>query len=202
MAGGRNKGVQLGIFDKADEVLDGGVIYRHGFIPLAEADTLYEAFSKLNWQQHAYRKTGLAPRMYVWMGIPYHSPRLTNKLAITEWTAEAKDVKERVERAARSTFDSLNFNLYRNERDSIALHADGEAEGLWSYPIASVSLGAVRRFGWRKNSNGSAWSIELGHGSLLIMPPGFQRDYVHCVPKQGNPCGARINLTFRHKGKP
>ena len=117
MVSEQNAGVQLGIFDKAAEVLDGGVVYRHSFIGRAEADSLYAAFSKLNWQQHSYRKTGLAPRMYVWMGIPHAPPRLANKLVLTDWTAEATRVKERVEEATRSTFDSLNFNLYRNERD-------------------------------------------------------------------------------------
>ena len=193
---------QLGIFDKGEQPLHGGVIYRHTFLARAEADKLFEAFLKLNWQQHRYRRTGPAPRMYVWMGIPYRSPNLENEVVVTDWTPEALRVKARVEEAASCTFDSLNFNLYRSEHDSIYWHPDGEAEGLWRYPIASVSLGAVRRFEWRKNKNGEIHAQALGHGSLLVMPPWFQRDYEHRVPKQDEPCGARINLTFRHKGRP
>jgi alkylated DNA repair dioxygenase AlkB len=202
MASEEHVGVQAGIFDKADQVLPGGVIYRHIFLEREEADKLFEAFLKLNWQRHVYRRSGPAPRMYVWMGIPYRSPNLENELTVTDWTPEALHVKARVEEALHCAFDSLNFNLYSNEHHSIGWHPDGEAEGLWSFPIASVSLGAVRRFEWRKNSNGETHALELGHGSLLIMPPWFQRDYVHRVPKQSKPCGARINLTFRHKGKP
>jgi alkylated DNA repair dioxygenase AlkB len=194
--------VQLGIFDEAEQELPGGVIYRPNFIDGAEGDELFKKFLTLNWQQHVYLKTGAAPRMYVWMGIPYHSPNLANDLVLTDWTLEAKRVRASVEEAAHSTFDSLNFNLYRNEHDSIYWHPDGEAEGLWRYPIASVSLGAVRKFEWRKNGNNAIYSQALGHGSLLIMPPWFQRDYKHCVPKQAKPCGRRINLTFRYKGKP
>lgn len=195
-------GIQPGIFDEGEEDLPGGVIYRPNFIGRAEADKLYEAFIKLNWQQHVYRRTGAAPRMYVWMGIPYHSPNLANELVLTDWTPEANCVKACVEEAAQCVFDSLNFNLYRNEHDSIYWHPDGEAEGLWSFPIASVSLGAARKFEWRKNGKGAIHSQILDHGSLLIMPPWFQRDYIHRVPKQGRTCGARINLTFRRKQKP
>jgi alkylated DNA repair dioxygenase AlkB len=108
--------------------------------------------------------------------------------------------QQHVEGAAHCIFDSLNFNLYRNERDSMGWHSDSEAEGLWDFPIASVSFGAERRFKWQKK-NGETTTQTLGHGSLLIMPAWFQRDYVHSVPKQTQPCGARVNLTFRQMGR-
>jgi alkylated DNA repair dioxygenase AlkB len=196
---------QLQFFEDAtSQVLPGGVAYYPNFIELAEADALFDAFSNLNWKQHVYLRTGTAPRMYVWMGIPYRSPNLANELVLSDWTDEAKRVKERVEGVTRCAFDSLNFNLYRNHRDSIARHSDGEAEGLWTFPIASVSFGAVRKFKWQKKqkkNDGPTYTQELGHGSLLVMPPWFQRDYSHEVPKQDKPCGPRINLTFRRKAR-
>jgi alkylated DNA repair dioxygenase AlkB len=181
-----------------DAVL-GGVRYVPDFIALKEADELLVALLRLNWNQHVYHATGKAPRLYVWMGVPYVSPNLASKNVVTEWTSEAKRTKERVEHATGCTFDSLNMNRYRNERDSIGWHADGEAEGRWDFPIASVSLGAIRKFQWKRKTDGMTASQPVEHGSLLIMPAGFQRDYLHQIPKQQRPCGERINLTFRRK---
>lgn len=37
----------------------------------------------------------------------------------------------------------------------------------------------------------------LQRGSLFIMPPGFQDEMLHRIPKHDRPCGWRISLTFR-----
>jgi alkylated DNA repair dioxygenase AlkB len=190
---------QSRLFDIGPSELTGGVIYYPDFIGLKEADELFAALMKLEWGQHVHLGTGPAPRRYAWMGVPYTSPNLVGKIVVTEWTSEALRVKALVEEKTGCTFDSLNLNLYRDHRDSIGLHSDGEQEGLWSFPIASVSLGAVRRFKWRRKKDGLTTTQELEHGSLLVMPPGFQRDYLHELPKQQKACGARINLTFRRK---
>jgi len=171
--------------------------YISDFIAPKEADEFLAAFLKLGWRQHIYLGSGKAPRLYVWMGVPYTSPNLASKNLVTEWTAEATEIKKRVEQAANCTFDSLNMNRYRDNRDSIGWHSDGQAEGRWDFPIASVSLGAVRKFHWRRKSDSETFIQPVEHGSLLIMPPGFQRDFLHQLPKQQTPCGERINLTFR-----
>lgn len=188
------------LFDATPCKLAGDVFYYPNFIDHADADEILSAFMKLKWRQHIYRgMSAPAPREYVWMGIPYTSPNLINKLVVNPWTPEAMRVKALVEEKTGCTFDSLNLNRYRYNRDSIGLHSDGEKEGLWSFPIASVSLGAERMFQWKNNKDGSTTRQLLGHGSLLVMPPGFQRDYKHELPKQRKECGPRINLTFRRK---
>ena len=109
-------------------------------------------------------------------------------------------------------FNSLNINLYRDSNDHIGWHSDGEEEGSWEFPIASVSLGAVRYFQTCPyNGNGKVkrkfhkhfgepdQPVALEHGSLVVMPAGSQEFYVHrlkmATKRQG--IGARINLTFR-----
>jgi len=193
---------QSRLFDADPTELAGGVVYYPDFIGLGEADKLFEALLKLEWRQHTYFNTGPAPRKYAWMGIPYTSPNLVGKIVVTPWTPKAERIKELVEKKVGCTFDSLNLNFYRDHRDSIGLHSDSEREGLWSFPIASVSLGAPRRFKWRNKKDLSTTTQLLEHGSLLVMPPGFQRDYLHELPKQQKACGPRINLTFRRKVAP
>jgi alkylated DNA repair dioxygenase AlkB len=78
-------------------------------------------------------------------------------------------------------------------------HSDDEPE-LGPQPvIASISLGAPRRFllKHRKEPTLRA-AIELPHGSLLVMSGDTQRLYRHALPRTARPLGPRINLTFRY----
>ena len=90
-------------------------------------------------------------------------------------------------------------NYYRNGQDSMGWHQDNEPE-LGEHPvIASVNLGATRRFQLRhkKRKDLTTVSIDLEHGSLLLMQGTTQEFWKHQVPKTAQPIGARINLTFR-----
>jgi alkylated DNA repair dioxygenase AlkB len=178
--------------------LESGLVYLADFFDRTKSAELFDAFLKLNWQPNPYRFTGQRPK-YVWMGIPTNSTRLMNKIIVTGWTPEALFVKQLVEDATEHLFDSLQFNLYRDERDALYWHFDGETEGLWTSPIASVSLGAERRFKCRSLRDGRSCTQVLAPGSLLVMPPGFQRDYRHSVLRQQRACERRINLTFTLK---
>lgn len=150
------------------------------------------------------------PRLYQWMGV---APTLYGERIIPiEWTPEALEVQRRLHAATGFLFNSLNINFYRNGNDHIGWHADGEEEGLWEFPIASVSLGAVRYFQtcpyggngklkrrFHKHFGTPDQPVALGHGSLVVMPAGSQEFFVHRLKKatkqQGK--GPRINLTFR-----
>ncbi len=174
-----------------------------------DVSSIYTKMSVLPWDRHSanmYGKKIDMPRFFVWMGIPplklYGAPVPT-----IEWTPEAIDVRERVQKATGVLYDSLNINMYRDENDYLGWHIDPEDEGRWDYPIASVTLGAERQFQMRqyiKNEGsskkvpvGDIHSITLGHGSLLLMPPGFQAGWLHRAPKSNKKCIRRINLTFR-----
>ena len=95
-------------------------------------------------------------------------------------------------------FNSVLANLYRDGRDRMGWHSDDERE-LGPRPvIASLSLGACRRFVLRhRREVSSKLAIELPHGSLLVMRGETQRHYRHALPATAKPVGPRINLTFR-----
>jgi alkylated DNA repair dioxygenase AlkB len=66
--------------------------------------------------------------------------------------------------------------------------------------IASISLGQERKFQMRPHSGGSITDFWLEHGSLLLMKPGCQENWIHQLPKTSRALKERINLTFRpHK---
>ena len=77
-------------------------------------------------------------------------------------------------------------------------HADDEPELGRDPVIASVSLGAPRRFCLRhRRQPDLKLDLELPHGSLLLMSGPLQHHWVHALPKTRRPVGERINLTFR-----
>ena len=62
------------------------------------------------------------------------------------WTPPLLELKRCAEAHAGQAFNSVLLNLYRDGRDSVSWHADNEP-GLGRNPvIASLSLGATRRF--------------------------------------------------------
>jgi alkylated DNA repair dioxygenase AlkB len=89
-------------------------------------------------------------------------------------------------------------NLYRHEKDSNGWHADNERELGRDPVIASVSFGEERKFQLKHNNNPEhKLTLNLTHGSLLLMKEGSQLNYKHQIPKDRQPKKERINLTFR-----
>jgi alkylated DNA repair dioxygenase AlkB len=98
-------------------------------------------------------------------------------------------LKAEIEAAAGSKCNSVLVNRYENEKDSGGWHADNEPEMSHEHPFASLRLGATRSFEMRKGK-GPVQTIELEHGSLLVMGPGMQREWRHQVSKAKNPCAS------------
>jgi alkylated DNA repair dioxygenase AlkB len=95
-------------------------------------------------------------------------------------------------------FNSVLANRYRNGRDYMGWHSDNES-ALGPRPvIASLSVGATRRFLLKHRQRSEAkLELELPHGSLLLMRGETQTHYRHALPRTARPVGERINLTFR-----
>nr|WP_283256113.1 alpha-ketoglutarate-dependent dioxygenase AlkB [Dyella humicola] len=171
----------------------------------AEADELFaDLLATIAWEIHRIRIYGReveSPRLSCWIGDPdatYVYSR--TRFEPHPWTPALTALRARVEEACATRFNSVLANLYRNGQDSMGWHSDNEPE-LGAQPvIASLSLGAERRFRLRaKRGEGKrqVHVVELGHGSLLRMAGDTQHLYVHDLPKTTSAVGPRINLTFR-----
>ena len=92
-----------------------------------------------------------------------------------------------------------HLNLYRSGRDGCGWHSDDEKELGENPVIASVSLGASRRFllRHRRCSDLPVHEVTLEHGSLLLMQGTTQKHWRHSVPRMRNQDSPRLNLTFR-----
>lgn len=156
-----------------------------------------------NWQQDSLNFGGkpvLIPRLQAWFG-DQQSHYGYSGLSMTPqpWTSLLRKLKEQIEKACDSEFNSVLLNYYRDGRDSVAWHSDDEKE-LGNEPvIASLSLGVSRRFELKHKTRRQLKSFcDLNNGSLLLMGKGVQRHWQHQVPKQTEVNEGRINLTFRH----
>lgn len=202
-------GQQVSLFDAPGsdpEVLidrDGDVrLYRNWWSP-ERADQLLTALrTELQWQQTHIRMHGKVipvPRLDVWYGDPGHSYRYSGvQFEPRPWTDTLKTIKCELERRMGLTFNSLLANLYRDGKDSVAWHSDDEPELGANPVIASLSLGAERRFSLRhKRREYETVRLDLSHGSLLLMSGETQHRWQHQLSKTARNPGPRINLTFR-----
>jgi alkylated DNA repair dioxygenase AlkB len=174
-------------------------------LPLAEPDTviLQRLIAEVPWRSEELVMWGrrmLQPRLTAWYGDAGARYAYSGiELAPLPWTPLLADLKARVEEVAGVTFNSVLINYYRDHRDSVGFHSDNEPE-LGERPvIASLSLGEERIFILRHKTARQLAPVRLRleSGSLLLMRGDTQRCWRHGVPKETQPCGPRVNLTFR-----
>jgi alkylated DNA repair dioxygenase AlkB len=168
-----------------------------------EADQQFSALrSRIDWQQEdilIFGERRRVPRLMAWHGDPgttyvysgtAHEP--------VPWTADLQRIRARAEALTGQFYNSVLLNLYRDGRDGMGWHADDEPELGRNPVIASVSLGATRRFCLRhRRRKDLKLDLLLPHGSLLCMSGATQHHWVHALPKTRRPVGERINLTLR-----
>lgn len=173
------------------------------FEPAEASELLQTLLAEIRWRQDSLWIAGReipVPRLQCWMGdagslYGYSGMRLKPE----PWTDPVRRIRDRVQALSGLQFNSVLLNLYRDGQDSVSWHADDETELGRDPVIASVSLGAVRRFEMKHKHDKSMEKrrIELPHGSLLIMGKGIQNKWMHQIPKQNSITEPRINLTFR-----
>ena len=95
-----------------------------------------------------------------------------------------------------TVFTNLSLGYYRDGRDSVAWHGDTTARDLPEAVVATVSLGAPRRFLLRPKEGGPSLALLLGWGDLLVMGGACQRRWRHAVPKVAA-AGPRIAVMYR-----
>ncbi len=168
-----------------------------------DADALLAALLATGpWEMHRIHLFGRdvdSPRLSCWIGDPqatytYSGTRFTPH----PWLEVLQPLRARLQRRLGVDFNSVLANLYRDGRDRMGWHSDNERE-LGAQPmIASVSLGATRRFMLKRRDGSSLkLALDLPHGSLLVMAGDTQAHYRHALPATAKSIGPRINLTFR-----
>lgn len=176
----------------------------HFYAP-AMADDLFQLLLEQTAWRHesilVWGKSHLQPRLTAWYADPgtrYSYSGITLKAQF--WTPTLLEIKHAISAATGHEFNSVLLNLYRDQHDSMGWHSDDEPELGRDPVIASLSLGATRSFRLKHKSRKEQknLTLDLSKGSLVLMAGGMQGHWQHAVPKQNQPIGARINLTFRN----
>ncbi|HZH44638.1 MAG TPA: alpha-ketoglutarate-dependent dioxygenase AlkB [Lysobacter sp.] len=178
--------------------------YRPDWLDPAAAAGLFEALrAAVPWEQHRIRLFGrehAAPRLSCWIGDADAVYRYSGSRFLPRpWLPELAALRARLQAELAVPFNSVLANLYRDGKDAMGWHSDDEPELGPAPVIASVSLGAPRRFLLRHRRDPTRRrALLLEPGSLLVMAGASQRDWKHALPRTARPVGARINLTFRN----
>ncbi len=182
---------------------DGEVIFFPGLFYLEESDYyLKSLLEEIAWNQEPiiiFGKKIMQPRLTAWYGEAgkeYSYSGIT--MRPHGWTTSLVEIKKRIEAISLFHFNSALLNQYRDEKDSVGWHRDNEKELGPNPVIGSVSFGSTRIFQLRhyKEKNLKK-SLELTHGSFLLMRGQTQHCWEHRIPKRKQSAGTRINITFR-----
>lgn len=193
-----------GLADRSENLLpfDGVVNYLG---PVAEpkfADRWFHLlYEKAAWQHDhviIYGREIVTKRRNAWYGddgLRYKYSGI-ERVALP-WFAELAEIKEVVEKVVGESFNSCLLNLYDNGKQGMSWHSDDESDLVVGGTIASLSLGAERRFLFKHRQTKDKVELMLASGSLLLMKGDVQKHWLHSLPVSTKITAPRINLTFR-----
>lgn len=169
--------------------------------PGQSAEYLAALLETIEWQHDEalmFGKRIITKRKVAWYGDQNfgYTYSKTTKFALP-WTAELLALKQLVERTSGLSYNSCLLNLYHNGEEGMGWHSDDERSLTRDSSIASVSLGAERKFELRHKVSAEKVAVFLENGSLLVMKGATQRNWLHAMPKAARILTARVNLTFR-----
>lgn len=181
---------------------DSEVLYYGKILTQASADIIYHRlFESIGWQRdqvEIFGKRIVTRRKVAWYGDqPYrYTYSKTTKHALS-WTPELLSLKHLTEAKVGVGFNSCLLNLYHNGSEGMSWHCDDEKDLQKHAAIASLSLGAERKFSFKHKQSKEKVSLLLQHGSLLVMQGKTQIHWLHQLPPSRKVTSPRINLTFR-----
>jgi alkylated DNA repair dioxygenase AlkB len=180
-----------------------GVTNYHGIILDQEQcaffyQKLMDTIQFKNDEAIIFGKKIITKRKVAWYGsseFSYTYSKITKTATI--FTKELLALKAIVEKESGETYNSCLLNLYHSGEEGMGYHSDGEKMLKKNGAIASLSLGAARKFSFKHRENKQRIDVILENGSLLVMKKGTQTNWLHRLPPTKKVNVPRINLTFR-----
>ena len=192
------------LFPISGELLpgDGSAVLFPDFLCESDADKYFSGLhNNTPWEQNFIRLFGKEvsePRLSTWhaeadLAYTYSGvPRTPHP-----WKEPLSSLRTACEAHTGQSFNGALLNLYRTGLDAMGWHSDDEAVNGPNPVIASISLGAERRFDFRHKQSREMISVVLPHGSLLVMSGACQTFWLHRIAKTTRQTEPRINVTFR-----
>ena len=181
---------------------DGEVLYLGKVFNRKKVAQYYQTFlEKIPWKNDEaiiFGKHHITKRKVAWFGdntYSYKYSGITKQAHI--WTPELLQLKQKVEEHSATTYNSCLLNLYHDGEEGMGWHSDAEKTLLDNGTIASVTLGAERKFSFKHKESKQRIDVLLENGSLLLMKGTTQKNWLHRLPPTKKVFSPRINLTFR-----
>lgn len=184
-----------------------GVVENYGLILDAdECQQYFDYFHQfLAWQQDEvmlYGQYFKTDRKVAWYGdadYQYYYSGMQKQAQY--WNPLLIMLKQQIEYMTEHSFNSCLANLYAHGKQGMGWHSDNEAS-LRSIEhetvIASLSLGASRKFRFKHKITAETVDLPLQSGQLIVMKGQTQQYWKHMLAKSSKIIEPRINLTFRH----
>ena len=176
-------------------------------IVINDANVLYNTLlNGLPWQSDIvtlFGKTHVTTRQIVWMGDTDADYQYSGHTRQTiPWSDIVFHVKQYVEKALADIgiaahFNTCLLNYYPTGTDGMGYHADDEKELGHQPIIASLSLGATRKFVFKHKKTQEKVALYLESGQLIVMHGDTQRFWKNTITKTKTVDTGRISLTFR-----
>ena len=181
---------------------DGEVYYYGKVMSSEDADQYFRLLmQEIEWENDKaliFGKEIITKRKVAWYGdkpFAYTYSKYTKEAL--PWSPTLLKLKSLVEKESQETYNSCLLNLYHQGEEGMAWHSDGEKDLKKHGAIASISLGAQRKFAFKHKASKEKVEMYLEHGSLLIMKGSTQSHWLHRLPPTKKVSEARVNLTFR-----
>lgn len=181
---------------------DGQAIYFGAIMTMEEMTSFYtKLFNNIAWEQDQIIMFGKAittkrkVAFYADNNIDYTYSNVKKKGL--SWTPELLQIKSLIESLTGASYNACLLNLYHNGDEGMGWHSDDEKEIIPNSSIASLSIGAERKFAFKHKLTKETTNLLLENGSLLEMKGPIQQYWWHSLPKTKKVQAPRINLTFR-----
>jgi len=181
---------------------DGTVHYYGMVLNRHKADYYLNALLQtIDWRNDEaviFGKRIITKRKVAWYGDePFEYTYSSTTKSALPWTQELLELKLLIEQQTGETYNSCLLNLYHTGEEGMAWHSDAEKVLKKNGAIASLSLGAERRFAFKHKVSKETINVFLQHGSLLLMKDHTQTHWLHRLPPTKIISKPRVNLTFR-----
>ncbi len=151
-----------------------------------------------------FGKTHMTTRQIVWMGDENISYRYSGHTRQSvHWSDAVFRIKRSIEQrlaniGIKAKFNTCLLNYYPSGDDGMGYHADDEKELGYQPIIASLSLGATRKFVLKHKKTQDKVELHLESGQLIVMHGDTQTFWKHTITKTKTVADGRISLTFRY----
>lgn len=180
----------------------GKAYYRPNFFDSHLADEYFNLLHhEIKWQHDEvviFGKRHITKRKTAWYGSkPFEYTYSNSTKVALPFSETLLKIAQKITGETGIIFNSCLLNLYADGNEGMGWHSDNEKALNPDMSIASISLGAARKFYFKNRDTKERIDVLLDHGSLLMMHPPTQEYWLHSLPKTVKTKKPRINLTFR-----